>query len=297
MPFKAIVDSLDEIEDEAHRGFYKETKIKGADGKEKTLFAFDLEGVDGHPAVTALKNAHERQKAETAKAKARVAELETKVVDLPDGFTVEELNRLQAVDEEVKKNANDPDKKKIHDAEVQSVKAMYEQKLAQVVKPGEAALKAEREAHAATKASLRARVVGDDLTKALVEAGVDKKYLAATRALLEKSVKVVEEGGKMAAMFETDLGEQPIEQFVPQWAQSDVGKHFLVPAQGSGAQGSESGSGRKDSTNLANNPYSKAAWNMTNQAQVFKADKAKADRLAKSAGHADALSAKMELAK
>lgn len=295
MPFKAVVDTLDDIEDEAQRAFYRETKVKGADGKEKSVFAFDLEGVDSHPAVTALKNAHERQKAETAKTKARVAELEAKAVDVPEDFSLEEFSRLKAVDEEVKKNANDPDKKKIHDAEVQSVRAMYEQKLVNAVKPAEAALKAEREAHIATKASLRSRVVNDDLTKALVEAGVDKKYLAATRALLEKSVKVVEEGGTMAAMFETDLGEQPIEQFVPQWAQSDVGKHFLVPATGSGAQGSEGA--RKESTNLANNPYSKASWNMTNQAKLYKADAAKADRLAKSAGHPTALGSKLELAK
>jgi hypothetical protein len=68
----------------------------------------------------------------------------------------------------------------------------------------------EKAAHVATKAVLKSRVVGDDLTKALVFAGVDTRYLKAARALLEKSVKVKEEGANMTAVIETDLGETPI---------------------------------------------------------------------------------------
>jgi hypothetical protein len=293
MPFKAVINNLDDIE-EAVREFYKEAKIKGADGKEVTVFAFDLDGINDHPAVGALKNAHERQKAETAKAKARVAELETKHVDIPEGFTPEEWSRLQAVDEEYKKNANDPDKKKIHEAEIQSVKAMYEQRITGITRKAEADLAAEKTAHTATKGSLRGRVVGDDLTRALAEAGVDKKFLPAARALLEKSVKVLEENGTMSAVFETDLGEQPIGQFIPQWAQSDTGKHFLVPASGGGAQGFD---GPKLAAALANNPFAKNTWNMTQQALLVKADPAKADRLAKLAGHAAAIGAKQPNAK
>jgi hypothetical protein len=295
MPFKAVVDTLDDIEDELHRAFYKEAKIKDAAGVLKTIFALDLEGVDSHPMVTALRNAHERQKKDTATAKARVAELEAKGVDVPEDFSAEEWERLKSVDESVKKNPDDPDKKRMHEAEVQSVKAMYEQKLAHAKTKAEADLKAEKEAHAKSKGTLRGRVVGDDLTKALIEANVDKKYLAATKALLEKSVKVIEDGdGTMTAVFETDLGEQPIDQFVPQWAQSDIGKHFLVPASGGGAGGSD---GHKSSGNLTANPFSKAAWNMTKQAQLVKESHEKADRLAKMAGHSGYAGAKVENAK
>jgi hypothetical protein len=293
MPFKAVVDTLDDVEDEGHKSYYKEAKVKGSDGKEKTIFAFDLEGVDAHPMVTALRNAHERQKAETAKAKARVAELEPKLSTIPEEFSAEEWSRLRAVDEEFKKNPGNPENKKIHEAEVQSVKAMYEQKLVNAAKKAEADLRAERDSHTATKGSLRNRVVNDDLTKALIEAGVDKKYLAATRALLEKSVRVVEEDGKMSAMFETDLGEQEISQFIPQWAQSDAGKHFLIPATGGGALGADS----RNSTNLAGNPYAKATWSLTEQGQMVVKDRARADRMARGAGHASAIGAKLENAK
>jgi hypothetical protein len=256
----------------------------------------DLEGVDAHPLVTALRNAHERQKKDTATAKARVAELEAKVTDLPDGFSADEWERLKGVDEEYKKNPGNPDNKKIHEAEVQSVKAMYEQKLANAAKKAEADLAAERAAHSKSKSILRGRVVGDDLTKALIEAGVDKRYLAASKALLEKSVKVIEDDeGTMTAVFETDLGEQTIDQFVPQWAQADTGKHFLTPASGSGSHGSD---GVKNASGMGGaNPFSKVGWNMTQQGKMYAADQAKADRMAKLAGHAQALGAKLANAK
>jgi hypothetical protein len=109
-------------------------------------------------------------------------------------------------------------------------------------------------------------------------------------------VKVIEDGdGTMTAVFETDLGEQPIDQFVPQWAQSDIGKHFLMPASGGGAGGSD---GHKRSSNLTTNPFSKGAWNMTNQARLIKESPDKADSFAKMAGHSNgAAGAKLENAK
>jgi hypothetical protein len=124
---------------------------------------------------------------------------------------------------------------------------------------------------------------------------VDKKFLAAAKALLERSVKVHEENGTMTAMFETDLGEQPIDQFIPQWAQSDAGKHFLVPAHGGGAAGSDGN--RNNAGQFTNNPWAKSSWNMTQQAQVFSKDPGKADRWAKAAGHPQALGAKQADAK
>lgn len=292
MPLKATVETLDEIEDETQKTLYKETQVKGLDGKPKTVFALELEGADAHPAVMALRNAHERQKTETAKAKARVAELEAKAVDLPEEFSVEEWTRLKAVDEEYKKNPGNPENKKIHEVEVQNIKAMHEQQIARLKAKSDNDLKAANDAHNVTKEALRSRVVGDDLTKALVEAGIDKKFLRAAKALLEKSVKVVEENGTLVATVTTDLTDMPIDQFVPQWAQSDEGKAFVTPATGSGAQGSD---GVKNS--FTSNPYAKGTWNMTQQVAIFKQDAAKADRMAKAAGHASAIAARLENAK
>jgi hypothetical protein len=45
--------------------------------------------------------------------------------------------------------------------------------------------------------------------------------------------------------------------------------------------------------NDAPNPWSKQHWNLTNQVRIYKRDQAEADRLARAAGHKDALTARI----
>ena len=45
------------------------------------------------------------------------------------------------------------------------------------------------------------------------------------------------------------------------------------------------------------NPWSRQHWNLTGQAKIFKRDQAEANRLARAAGHRDALSSRFENAK
>jgi hypothetical protein len=45
------------------------------------------------------------------------------------------------------------------------------------------------------------------------------------------------------------------------------------------------------------NPWSKQHWNLTRQGQIYRQDQAEANRLARAAGHKDALSARRENAK
>jgi hypothetical protein len=292
MPLQATVETLDDVE-EAHRDLYKEVSIKGPDGKTKKVFQVDLAGADQLSEFAPLKNAHERQKTENASLKEKVAELEAREA-MPDGITVEEITRLQAVDKAAK-DGDDPDKKKAHEAEVQSIKTMHEQALQRIKDKAVKDLAEATAAHEATKIALRQRVVRDDLTKALLENGVDKKYLKGARALLEQSIKVKGDGGDMKAYVETDLGETDIGEFVPQWAQSEEGKLYVSKATGSDATGADNKG--KGGGSLDANPWTKANWNSTVQAQVWKGDAAKADRLAKAAGHKQALGARAEDAK
>lgn len=297
MPFlKAVVDTLDDVEEGA-REFYKQVTVKDSLGKAKQQFEVVLEGAADATLswVMPLRNAHDRTKADLATAKARVAELEGKP-EVPDDFSADEWTRLKAVDAESKKG-DDPERKRAHEAEVQSIKAMQEQALTRQKTKYEKDLVDEKTAHDKTKASLRTRVVRDDLTKALVESGVDKKFLKGARALLEQSIKVKGDGGEMQAFVETDLGETPIADFVPQWAQSEEGKLYMTQAKGSDAGGSDLRGSGKGGGNLDANPYAKATWNTTIQAQTWKADAAKAERLAKAAGHAGPLAARFEHAK
>jgi hypothetical protein len=290
MPFKLIIDSLDDVE-ESLRSSYKPFKAKGPDGKETEKFALDVEDDPAnHPKVATLKNAFERQKAENATIKEKLAAEEAKA-KMPEGLTVEEIDRLKAVDEEVKKG-NNPDAKKIHDAEVQSIKNMHQQELARKDKAiGD--LKAEHTAALGKKdTTISNLLIGQGLTKALSEAGVSKGYMKAATAMLEKSVKVIDSDTGPQAVFETDLGEVPIDQFVPQWAQSDEGKLFIPAPSGSDSSGNKN---RRDGSGP--NPFSKENWNLTEQGQLIREDAAKADRLAKAAGHKQAAGAKRENAK
>ena len=45
------------------------------------------------------------------------------------------------------------------------------------------------------------------------------------------------------------------------------------------------------------NPWSKQHWNLTHQVQIYKRDKAEADRLAQAVGHRDAFGARRQSAR
>lgn len=293
MALKAVIESLDDVEENL-REFYKEITFKDKEGKAKTVLALDLEAVDSHPGIATLRNAFERVKADLAKNKTDLAEVKAKVEGLPEDFSVDEFTRLKAFETEAKKGDDgDPEKKRAREAEIQSLKNMHTQQLAAITKKVET-VTAEKDAVIAKKdETIRKLLVEEGLTKALATAGVKPELAKAAKAMLGRSVKVVESDGDQAAVVETDMGQVPVEEFVTQWAKSDEGKHFVEPPKGGGAEGSGGGGGGSKEPN----PFGKAHWNMTAQGKLMAADAAKADRLAKAAGHKDAVSAKQADAK
>jgi hypothetical protein len=61
--------------------------------------------------------------------------------------------------------------------------------------------------------------------------------------------------------------------------------HWFGPSGGGGAGGNRGGGG------ATSNPFTHEHWNMTEQGRIITADPQKADQLAKTAGHKDALTA------
>jgi hypothetical protein len=55
--------------------------------------------------------------------------------------------------------------------------------------------------------------------------------------------------------------------------------------------------GRENVSDPAVNPWSRQFWNLTEQGQIFRRDKDIADRLARAAGHKDAMSSRLKTAK
>lgn len=228
MGLKAILESLDGL-DEGLTGFYKEDGDK---------FVLDVENIDSHPKVRGVVTANKGNVAKRDKWKARAEELEAKVATFPEDFDPEEYASLKA------NASDDPDKTKAVNEQIQSLKATYENQIAGLKKKVED-VTAEKDVQIAERDSYIDRTVKDaDLKQSLLDVGVDPKFLNATLALHKDAAKVVrDDDGSRRGIFETDLGEVPIGQFIKEWAETDQGKPFIKPATGPNANGSNGKSG------------------------------------------------------
>ncbi len=269
----SILESLDDLP-EALREFYREEGDK---------FVLDLNAdVKSHPTVLALQNAHDRQKKDNRDLKDKIKQLEgtvAKFADLPDDFDPEEFTRLKS---EAEARAADPDNKDVRkqiDSAVAATKATYEAKIANIEKKAAADKKADADKISSSAKIIRNLMVGDGLSKALIAAGVTNgPFLKAAKAMLEGGVEVIDEDDGPVARMKADLGGEDIERFVTNWVQTDEGKAFVTPASGGGAQGG------KEKKSVERNPFGKDHWNKTEQGQLLKSDRVKAEKLAKSAG-------------
>lgn len=264
MALKAILDSLDSV-DAALHDFYAEK-----DGK----FVLQIEGVREHPDVTALSNALTRVRTEKTQLAEKVSTLETRLEGLPDDFDADQYEDLRAradgagakdVDERIEQL------KAQHERRVQSLETKHQNALAKV--QGELDKKT---------AQIERSVIDGGLLAAMDEANIDprhKKKLAPYLRSLGK-VKLVEEGGELVALVETDMGDVAMSKFVADWAGSDDGKEYVSKASGLDSKGS-------DNRRMEGNPFAKGGWNKTEQGRLMSADRAKAERFAKAAGFKD----------
>jgi len=91
-------------------------------------------------------------------------------------------------------------------------------------------------------AFLNKTILTDGLGKALLEAGVDAKFLPAAQAMLKEQAKVVQNGDDYSAM----IGDVSANDFVKSWIETD-GKIFTMvqPDTGAGARGGSQGGGEQ----------------------------------------------------
>lgn len=281
MALKTVVKSLDDVDATLH-SFYKETKIK-VGTTEETWFVLDLEGVDEHPSVKALKNALDRQKEERRKAVEDLDKLKARIEKIPEDFDPEKYEALLHELEELKKdpkNRTTPDAQQA--AEQAQARKQLEQRIARMEKDHATALAKKDEELKKRTAKINELLIDDGLTKALIEAGVGKEFLKATKAMLRMQCEVIEEDGDYRAVVKSDLGDTEIARYVTDWVASDEGKAFVPPAKGGDANNN---SGRPTKTDAAvANPWHKDHWNLTEQGKILRADRAKAEKLAKAAG-------------
>jgi hypothetical protein len=135
------------------------------------------------------------------------------------------------------------------------------------------------------------RTIHDQIKDAAKKAGViDEAMEDAINA--GERLFVIEEGSNKAVVGEGKSVTQGLEP--KDWLSDLATKkpHWFGQSGGGGANGNRGGGG---STEL--NPFSHDGWNMTKQGQMMQADPARADRLAKAAGHPDAANAMTKPAK
>jgi hypothetical protein len=270
---KSVLENLDDLDASLHEMYAEK------DGK----FVLNIDNIEEHPGAVALKNALDKQKQARAKLAEENKVLKERLAKIPDDFDPDEIAHLKATIEEMEK---DPNRQKGDKAAQEAVAArkMLEEKIKTMEKSHEKEVGAMKTKLAKKDAFIGQLLIDDGLTKALIEAGIDKAYLKAAKALLRPNVTVEEEDDDAyKAIVKTDTGDLDVPKFVQDWIASDEGKPFIPPAKGADA-GNAGKPGGKPAGSGEKNPWMKEHWNETEQGRMFRADRAKAEKFAKAAG-------------
>lgn len=217
MALKALYESQDEVP-EALRDFYVDDKGK---------FVLAVDDIDSHPKVRGVITANKENVRKRDEFKAKVSDLEAKLSGIPEDFDAEQWTTLKA--------GADPAKK---DEQIQSMKQIYEGKIANLQKSYDEKLAAKDTDLAERDGYIDQSLVVNGLKDHLLEVGVNPDLLDGALSSLRPSVKVQrDDKGQRRAVVETDLGEIDVGTFVKDWAGSK-GKAYLRTPTGPDPKGS-----------------------------------------------------------
>lgn len=197
-----------------------------------------------------------------------LGKLKNKLKDVPDSDKLKELqdaaNKLTQIEKETLEKSGE-----------------YQKLLENATKQHDEELKKAREKEDKLTSNLRKTLVNGSLTTALASAKVSPTLLPAAVKLLESEVSFVEIDGE----YQAKVGDKTVEQFVEDWSKTDVGKNFIVAGRNSGGGPGGNGDGGSDDGTFdkyfdKKNPE----YSMTEQAKLYKKDKAEYDRLKKKHG-------------
>lgn len=267
MALKAVIDNLDDV-DENLRGEYKETK----DPKTKaTIYVLDLEGYDALPATRALKDESARNRIAARDAKVKL-----------DGFSAlgdleevqAQLARLPELEAMAEGKVDDSKINVIVESRVKAKLAPVERERDQLkTRVGE--LETENNG---LKGAERTRVIHDAARAAIrksqgFQATAEEDVLLYAERMLEVDEDgrvVTKDGNGVTPGLDAALWLQEMQ---PKKA------HWWGPTVGGGAGGNRFGAAGGGA-----NPFSHEHWNVTEQGNVVKSDRRRAEQLAKQAG-------------
>lgn len=276
---KAVLEKLDELPEQLHE-FYTEQEGK---------FYLNVEEVESHPAAKALQGALEAQKAARKKAAEEIAKLKERLAKVPDNFDPTELDKLRnqvsEMTAKIEEYEMDPAKKTPPDTkhlqELAQARRMLEQKITGMEKAHAAELAKQEQILAKKEAFIRKLMVEEELSKGLLDVGVNKSLFRGAQAMLAPMIKIEEEDDGYRVFVPTDTGDLDIPKFLADWSASDEGKAFIPPPKGADAAGTKQ---QKSMMGDIKNPWHKDHFNRTEQGKILRTDRNKAVKLAAAAG-------------
>lgn len=281
MGLKAVLTEDDlEALDEASRTLYTQA--------ENGRYVLDVDDADDLPQIRNLKSAYESTKTKRDEARRQAEALKRKfgpLADLEDlDLSDAEQDRLERLLPYLKGEAEIPDdptddkakgKKPGDQIDLDKIKANAR-------KPVERERDEITQERDTLKAQLQSLVTDSALTGAIAEIKVSGPFTKAVKAMFRDRVKVIEgDDGQPVAVIEGEYGEQPVDKYLKEWAQTDEGREF-VQAPGSSGGGARGGTGN----GKVKNPWSKDSWSPKEQGRIYREHgKDVAARMAAEHGH------------
>lgn len=272
MALKTTLDSdaFGEL-DESTQQFYQETD---------NGYVLDVEGIDEHPSVQALKSGHKRSKDERNQYKQQLDGLrrrfgtlaEADDIDLSD-VDPEKLNQLRPYltgESELPSGDITPGKTP---EELEKIRENARKPLQRDLD----SIKGEAEKW---QSLARRTMVDNTLASELARAGVkDPDYQELLIERFGRKCRIDFDGDKPQLLIDSEYGEVDPKEFVKEWAATEHARKFMDAPRNSGG-GANGGSGSAK----IKNPWSPEHWSMTEQTRIFKQDPSRAQAMAQEQG-------------
>jgi hypothetical protein len=264
-----VLDSIDDLPD-ALKSEYTE----GADGK----FHLQVTGMKPQADFDRLSTAHATEKRNHAELRNKVT---TAFGDRPLEDVAKDLDRIPELEAAAEGKLDDDKINQIVEGRVKTRLAPVERERDQL----KTQLGDKDKTIGELTTEKRQRRIDDAVREAAAKAKVTQEALD-DALLLGRNVLEVREDDDKVVVREGTAFTQGIEPSVLFTDLQGKKPHWFPPSQGGGAGGNRGGGGG------ANNPFTAENWNMTEQGRLINADPDKANQLARTAGHADALTAR-----
>jgi hypothetical protein len=225
-----------------------EYQVVSKDGTD--TYVLDVTEIDAHPRVAGLKSAFEKNKRDLETFKT----VYDKFKDAGDL----DLEQARAALARVKELEEDPNKSKEKQNELDALRQRLETTHTRAI---EQLKNTHTQELTLRDSTIRELTIDNELDKAISAAGFDQRYLKAARAeLILKQPKVVQRDGKFVGIYETDLGEVPISDFVRDFARSPDAEIYMPPSDKGGSGAKPGGGGQRPQGSVTFDGSNPLAW-------------------------------------